>query len=90
MKQIHGAECKVAFWLCFLYLVHFQFFLILKKFNTKRLQHEKSATWKNCNMEIDGTSKMESFATIFNGFVNYCCKALHLRLLWGSWQHLWK
>ena len=23
------------------------------------------------------TSKMESFATIFNGFVNYCCNALY-------------
>ena len=21
--------------------------------------------------------------------VNYCCKTLHLRCLWGSWLHLW-
>ena len=28
------------------------------------------------------TSKMEGFAAVFNGFVNYyCCKALHLRCL---------
>ena len=36
------------------------------------------------------TSDMESFVTIFNGFVDYCCKVLHLRCLWGSWLHLWK
>ena len=26
VKQIHDAECNVIFWLCFLYLVHFQYF----------------------------------------------------------------
>ena len=48
----------------------------------KSVQHEKNATWKNWKMEkvqdgnsrcvarTPGTSKMESFATIFNGFVN--------------------
>ena len=29
------------------------------------------------------TSRMESFATMFNGFVNYCCKAFHLVLCGG-------
>ena len=34
---------------------------------------------------------MESFATLFNGFANYCCKPLHIRCLWwSSWLHLWK
>ena len=33
-------------------------------------------------------SKMESFATIINSFVNYCCKALHLRYSRGSWFSL--
>ena len=72
-----------------------------KKCNMKRVQHEKGATWKKCNMEKvqDGnsrrvartlrTSKMESFATVFNGFVN-CCEAPHLRCLRGSRLHLWK
>ena len=33
------------------------------------------------------TSKLESFATISNGS-NHCCRALHLRYLWGSWNTL--
>ena len=77
------------FWLCFLSFVHFQYFSILNKCNME------SATLKKCNMEIvdtqpgpPRTSKMEIFVTIFNGFVNYCCKALHLRYLWWSWIHI--
>ena len=52
VKQAHGVECKVTLWLCFLSLVHFRYFSILKKCNMKRAQHEKSATWKKCNIEI--------------------------------------
>ena len=59
----------------------------------KKVQHGKCATWKKCDMENvqyensrgvarnPQTSKMESFVTIFNGFVNYCCKAFHLRCI---------
>ena len=134
MKQVHGAECKVFFLVVFLFFVHFQYFSILKKCNMKKVQYEKSATWKSatwkkCNMKkvqrgksatwkecsmekvqheknvtmekmqrgnsrrvarTQQISKTESFATIFNGFVNYFCKVLHLRCLWGSWQYLWQ
>ena len=35
-------------------------------------------------------SKMESFATVVDSkAVNYCCKYLHLRCLWGSWLRPW-
>ena len=36
------------------------------------------------------TSKIESFATMFNGLVNYCYKTRHLSSLRGSCLHLWK
>ena len=51
-----------------------------KKFNIKKMQHRNSR----------GAARPRELETIFNGFVNYCCKALHLRCLWGSWLHLWK
>ena len=47
---------------------------------------------KECNINsrrVARTPKMENFATVFNSFANYCCKALHLRYLQGSWLHLW-
>ena len=58
------------------------------------VQHEKSATWKMCNMEkvqyensrgvarTPRTPKMKNFATMFNGFGNYCCTPLHRRCVW--------
>ena len=66
------------------------------------MQHEKSATWNQCNMEkvqhensrgvarTPGTFKIENFATMFNDFGNYSCKPSHRRCLWGSWQQFWK
>ena len=46
MRQVHSAECKIVFWMCFLYIVLFSIFSKIKK-----VQHEKSLTWKKCNME---------------------------------------
>ena len=84
------AECKVVFWLCFLSFVHFQFFFILKSAKWKECDKEKVQHWNSRNLaRAPQTSKMESFAKIFNGFVNYCCKALSLRCLWGSWLRPW-
>ena len=51
VKQVYGAECKVVFWLYFLDIAYFQYFSKLKKCNMKRVQHEKSVTWKKWNME---------------------------------------
>ena len=71
VKQVQGAECKVVFWLSFWFI-----------FDIKKVQQERTTTWEKCNMEkekhgnnrgankIPRTSKMESFAAIFNGFVN--------------------
>ena len=78
----------------------FRSFLIF--FINKKVRHEKSATWKKYNMEKrqhgnsksvarpPQTSKIESFATMFNGLVNYCYKTRHLSNLRGSCLHLWK
>ena len=69
----------------------FNFFLILKSAKWKECDKEKVQLWNSRNLaRAPRTSKMESFAKIFNGFVNYCCKALNLRCLWGSWLHPWK
>lgn len=58
------------------------------------MQQEKNATWKKSNMEevqhrisrcvvrTQRTSKLENFATIFDSFPYYFCKALHRRCLW--------
>ena len=57
VKQVHSAKCKIAFCLCFLSFVHFQYFSIINKCNMRRVQHGKrkecnmNATWKKCNME---------------------------------------
>ena len=54
----------------------------------KKVQHTKRATREKCNVDIvqvlpgaPRTSKVEGFATVFNGFVAYSCKMLHLRCL---------
>ena len=46
MKQVHRAECKIVFLVVF--SVH-RLFSIFSKI--KKVQHEKSATWKKCNIE---------------------------------------
>ena len=78
MKQVQGAKCKVAFWLSFSFI-----------FNIKKVQQERTTAWEKCNMEKEKhrnnrgatetpqTSKMESFAAIFYGFVNcFACGAV--------------
>ena len=87
VKQVHGTECNIVFLVVIPIFRSFSIF-----FKIKKVQHKKSAIWKECNREIveaytgpPQTSKMERFATTVNSFVNYCCKALHLRCLWGSW-----
>ena len=63
-----------------------------KKCNMKRVQNEKGVREKEKKVRDENsrrvartpqTSKMESFAIIFNGFDN-CCKAHHLRCFLGS------
>ena len=58
----------------------------MKKCNMKKVQHDK----RRGVARTPGTSKMENFTTMFNGFGNYCCKTFHRRCLWGSWLHFWK
>ena len=62
MKQVHGAEFKIVFWLCFSSFVHFQYFLMLKKCNMKKVQRSRGV------VGTSRTSKTGSFPTIFNGF----------------------
>ena len=45
MKQVHRAECKIVFLVVF--SVH-RLFSIFSKI--EKVQHEKSATWKKCNI----------------------------------------
>ena len=67
MKQVQGAECNAVFVVVFSDFRSFTMF-----FNIKKCNMEKNATRKKPGPQR--ASKMESFATIFNGFVNYCCK----------------
>ena len=62
MKQVHGAGFKIVFWLCFSSFVHFQYFLMLKKCNMKKVQRSRGV------VGTSRTSKTGSFPTIFNGF----------------------
>ena len=73
MKQVHGADCDVAFLVVFSVFHSFSIFSNTEKTNIKE-----------CNINIRRvarTSKMENVATVFNSFANYCCKFLHLRYL---------
>ena len=65
VKQVHSAKCKIAFWLCFLPSIYFQYFSVINKCNMRRVQHGKrkecnmDATWKKCNMEKKSNMKKE-------------------------------
>ena len=53
------------------------------------LLHFHVALFAEVQSVLPETSKMESFATIINKSVDYCCNALHLRCSWGSWLRLY-
>ena len=70
MKQVHG----VVFYVVFFAFPKFSIF-----FNIKKVQHGNSRGIARTPTNIEDAELL----TIFNGFVNYCCKALHLKCLWG-------
>ena len=78
MKQVDGAECEVVFWL-FSVFFSFSIFFNIKKVQLEKVEHGNSSGV----VKTKQTSKMESFATIFEGFGNRCCKTLYHRCLWG-------
>ena len=96
VKQVHSAKCKIAFWLCFLPSIYFQYFSVINKCNMRRVQHGKrkecnmDATWKKCNMEKKKTTWKKSDIEKVQHWKSVVWKECHMEKVQHGKGATWK